>query len=95
MEMRKAETITQQSLFEVPWEKGRDYKVKWKKFESIYEEVCGIEGYHKKFGGFSDKIRFVTTAGMMTLQEAESFARFVSEDLYEYAGWHEIVNVER
>lgn len=73
----------------------KEYKVSWKKFESIYsyEMIGGV--YYNKFVGFSDKIKRVTTCGLMTLSEAESFAKFVSEGLYEYAGWHKIIKVKK
>lgn len=71
----------------------REYKVRWLAFEKVYEKMPTYP-YADLFAGFNkEKTRYWTTAGLMTKMEAESFAEFVKEGCYEYAGEVEILNV--
>lgn len=91
MEAATTEGIQQTIPFEKPWEEGRDYKVRWKRFEEVYETSFDASGFHKKFKGFSNKTKKVTTRGGMTLPEAESFVDFIVNGTYSYAGSIEII----
>lgn len=67
------------------------YKVRWKAYEEDYE--WDNRTFSRRFTGFTDKIITKTTIGFFTMTGARSFAEFVSTQLNEYAGWHEIIKV--
>jgi hypothetical protein len=90
----KSEKIHQPELFDKPWEEGRDYKVRSKRFIEIYDITFDHRGYQKRFVGFSEETTIKTTTGGMTLEEAENFVRFITECCNDYAGWHEIIKIE-